>query len=556
MFNDFEGKIDGKEYIDDEASDESYDNDKQVEYDEDERLVESASISESETGNNNFQDKEALKSGNNDQDENMIEIEEDIIENEDIENKLHEFLFCVQGIGKFIDEKRTIYEKGQFCEPSLRDIHRFLRKESPDNPACKYHLLKWKVTENDVIPLVLSYENNEKIQQLGLVLMIDITEKLKDTIESRSKYEQCLTELHEAIANGKILDRLADNLADATAKLREVVLLRNDLKLRESEILTEEDKGKAMEVKKKIAETENKSEQTIELILIFIKQILNIFQSQEILRNIENNIKIIRKLAGLKIFDAIVFHSQSFDSEYYKRLSSTILELIYFIIRTFNVPKIFEVFMSNKNSTEMTYLQKLREEERQEKEYRLSQLSTRSNNFGTMIKVKRPHDDTSFLVSNVNMLMNNPQAVINEKLNKHTQQKHRPKKNLKNKKLNEKISQEIYFINNLKIDDNSKIDNSHRDIIISVKTFCEQFLKHSFNEFVKFFFLEISKFSENLDKDDIYNFISFMTFFLEYHRFLQHHLINEGKKNNNKLDFNAEDIKEALMPEIIDFVYA
>jgi hypothetical protein len=551
-----EGKLADQHFLTDEAEEneeeESISNEERpIKYNEDEQIILSEGVSESEDEVN--KEEESRSKSNANQEENMIEIEEDIINKEDIENKIHEFLFCVQGIGKYTDKERTIYEKGQFCEPSLRDIHRFLRKDNPDNPACKYNLLKWKIIENDLIPLVLNYENNEKIQQLGLVIMIDVTEKLKETVENRSQYEQLLTELHECIANSKILDKLSDNLAEATSKLKEVELLRNEIKARESENMTEEDKGKSLEIKRKIAETENKSEQTIELIFVFIKQVLNIYQSEEILRNIENNVKIIKKLSGLKIFDAIVFHCKAFEIEFYKRLSSTLLELIYFITRIFSVPKIFEVFLNN--GCEISELQKLREAERKEKEYRQSLLSTRPNKFGTMIKVKRPHDDTSFLVSNVNMLINNPTAVINQKMNIHAEQKHRPKRNLKNKKLDAKIGQEIYFINNLKIDESSKIDSSHKDIIISLKAFCEQFLKHSFNVLVKFFYFEISRLSENLEQDDIYNYISFITFFLDYHRYLQHHNINEGKKKNVNIEFDVENIREALAPEIIDFVY-
>jgi hypothetical protein len=550
LISDSESHLTNNELIDDEAE-VSDSNVKKVKYNENEEIISEESVSGGVDASGEESEKSQQEDSNKD-DENMIEIE-DIIDNEDDTDKMHELLFCVQCIGKYVDEKKTVYEKNEYCEPSMRDIHRFLRKDDDENPKSKFCILKWKVIENDLIPLIINYEGNEKIQQLVLILLVDLTERLPAVMENRMIYENMLSDTHEAIVNSKLLERVAANLAESTAKLREAILMRNELKNCENENPTEEEKIKTNEIKKKIAEIENKSQQMIELILVFIMQLLNIYQSDQILKNVENNIKLIRKLNNLKVLDAIVFHSQSFDTEFGKRLLSYLLELVYFIIRIFSPKKIFDVIM-NKDGN-MTHLQRLREEEKQEKLARKAQYSTRSNSFGTNIKVTRPLDNTAFLVSNVSQLINNPLKVINEKMNQHANQKHKPRKNLlKNRTIGNKNGEEINFINNLKIEDNANFDLSHKDIILAIKKFCDDFLKYSFNSFVKYFNIQIIKL-EQLEKYDIFYFINLMTFFLDYHRLSQHFNINEAKKTNIKLDFDAEFVKESLMPEVVDDIY-
>lgn len=555
--SDSEGDLTNNELIEEEEQSESNVN-KKVRYNENEEIISEDSISQdNQSLDNNEETSERPENQEEEdkEDENMIEIE-DIIDNEDDTDKMHELLFCVQCIGKFVDEKKTMYQKNEYCEPSLRDIHRFLRKEDDEDPKNKFCILKWKVIENDLIPLIINYENNEKIQQLGLVLLVDLTERLPELMENRLAYEILLSETHDVIINSKLLDRVAANLAESTAKLREATLMRTELKSCENENPTDEEKTKTNEIKKKIAEIENKSQQMIELVVVFIKQLLNIYHSDSILKNVENNIKLIRKLHNLKVLEAIIFHSQSFDSEFGKRLISSLLELVYFIIRIFSPKKIFDFIMNKDNN--MTHLQKLREEEKQERLARKAQYSTRSNSFGTSIKVMRPLDNTAFLVSNVNQLMNNPHQVINEKMNKHANQRRRPRKNLlkNNKKVGNTIGEEITFINNLKIEENVHLDASHSDIVNAIKKFCDDFLKFSFNSFVKHFILQVTKLDgTTLEKYDVYHFINLITFFVDYHRLSQHLKLREAKTSSIKLDFDAECIKEALMPEILDYIY-
>jgi hypothetical protein len=566
-----------------------------IKYNDEEEMTDSDQSNDEEVVTDSDYDK---KSGNENHQnskksqEEEMEIEEDSqIHHDDIDIKMHdefidaediklnELLFCVQGIGSYKDDKKLIYEKGRFCEPSMRDIHRFLRKDDPENPECRFNILNWKTAENEIIPLILNYENNEKIQQLGLVLLVDLTEGLSDIVERRPQLESMLTELQEYIVNSKLIELLSRSLADYTAKLREASIMRNELMIIEKqekskfEDIDLEEVRKANEIKKKIAEVENKSETMIELIFALLKQILNIINSENIKLNVKNNIALIRKLSTLKIFDAIVFHSQSFDSEFSKRLSTTILELLFFLVRPFTAQQIHDFikeYNQSKNSKTrpqgQTLLQKLMEEEKQQKMIRQAMLSHRPNNFGTMIKVTRPIDDSSFIVSNINMLTNNKEKYLSNKLNEISNQKRKPRRGmnlLKNTKIVSKASEEVKFVNDIKVQENfsSNIDYTYGDIIIAFKKFCDDFLKNCFNSLIRHFLIELIL-NEKIEKYDYYHLVSIMTFFLDLNRLNEYSLINEKKENtkNEKNPtfshiFNAEYVRECLSREMIELCY-
>ncbi len=501
--------------------------------------------------------------------------------NESDQDKLIELLFCVQGIGKFTDENRTVYEKEPFCEASLRDIHRFLRKDDPEDPKCRYTMLSWKIAENDIIPLILNYENNEKLQQLGIVILTDLTEPLTELVEKRTKFENMLTELQESIVNSKLIDLLARSLADSTAKLRETVLMRDELKsinrIEDAEG-DEEEKNKSNEIKKRIAEIENKSQSTIELIFTLFKQILNITNPNSIKKTVENTLTLIQNFSNLNIFNAIVIHSQNFKTEFYKRLSNVILELVFSLTRPFTITQFFSLYnhaVSNSNSNTNTNnntnsnsnsnlnkqtssIQALIEEEKQQKKLRQATLSSRPNNFGTMIKVTRPMDNSSFIVTNVNELFSNPQKLISEKINEFSTQKRKPKGNIKPKGRNisaSKLSEEIKLVNDFKISENFSaiFNSSHTDIIFSFKSFCDDYIKHCFNEIIKHFSYEI-KLRDRLEKYDVYHIIRLMSFFIEYNRFNEH-LNIKSKANKSEHIFNYGVIAQAISSDMMEYVF-
>jgi hypothetical protein len=550
----------------------------------DEEVVTDSQIDE-KSGNEELDKPEKEETERDEEEEEPIdnEVEEDNEMFEDISdlevNKMNELLFCVQGIGKYTDDNKTIYEKGKFCEPSMRDIHRFLRKDDPENPECRFNLLNWKTAENDIIPLILNYENNDRIQQLGLILLVDITESLPEILERRPQFESLLTQLQEYIVNSKLIELLSRSLAEYTAKLREASIMRNELMNIEREgkskfgEVDEGEASKANEIKKKIAEIENKSETMIELIFVLLKQILNIIHSDSIKTNVKNNITLIKKLSTLKIFDAIVFHSQSFNNEFNKRISTTILELLFYLIRPFTAQQVHDIVNeynksnNSKNKQQgQTLLQKLMEEEKQQKMMRQAMISSRPNNFGTMIKITRPVDNSSFIVSNLNMLNNNKEKFLNSKVNEFSNQQKKPRRGmriLKNIKIASKASEEIRLVNDIKISENfyECIDYTYGDIMTSFKKFCVDFSKNCLNGLIKYFLIEM-KLNERIEKYDYYHIVLIMTFFLDFNRLNEYNIINEKKeKSKNEKNptfyhvFNAENVRECLSSEMIDHCF-
>lgn len=600
------------------------------------------SFSDSSSSNSNTNSKTKIKTNKlkkTENEKNLIEIEQQDSEAE--VEKEYELLFCVQGIGK--ESSNKAYEKHQFCEPSLRDIHRFLRNDDPENPQMKFLILNWKTAETEIIPLMLNYENSEKIQQLGLVLLTDLTEPLSDLLEKRPLFERLLTDLQENIVKSQLVELLSNTLADATAKLREATIMRNDLKMLESELslvnrksnninnaggnnnnvninnnfnfevndndndkddfndknnhVSEEEKRKKSEIKKKIAEIESKAEQLIELVFVFFKQLLSIYFSSSIEKNIENTLCFIRKFSKCKIFDAIIYHSQSYSSEFSRRLAPILLELNYLLLRPFQPMKIFEfcrsekiqheIFKSGKNpnasssSSALNFANKdsenqrkselaiIRENERKEKQLRLNQQSHRPNNFGTTLKVTRPLDNSTIVISNFNQFIQNPEKVINEKMNSLANQRKKPvRKLMKKVKMNAlKISEEIKFINDFKICENLSLDFSHADIVFPIKGFCEEFIKYCFNSVVKYFIAEIIALSDAFEKYDFYNLINLVNFFLDFERLRLHDYIgnekskdaSSGKGPIDKKKYNEfydlRNVYEGISPAFMDFVY-
>jgi hypothetical protein len=472
----------------------------------------------------------------------------------DIElDNLNELLFCVQGIGAFIDKEKKIYQKNEFWKPNLRDIHRFLRKrDDPENPKCKFALLSWKIPESDIIPLILNYENEESIQLLGLVILTDLSEPLPDLVEKRSEMESMLTDLQEYIANSNLIPLLSRSLAHATSQIHYAYQMKEELKSVNIENLTNQEEIDAvMEKKKGIAKVESTYPSLIELIFVFLKQILQITDSVNIIKNVNNKILLLKKFEELKIFDAIVFHARHFNTDFYKRLSGTLLELVFFISQPFSIGH----FDFEENQTgNKTALQKLLEDEKRLKQARLSQISCRPNNFGTTFKINRPFDGSSFIVSNVNQLVNNKQNLC-EKINNLGQQRKRPMRKLKLKKTElNRTGGEIKLVNDLIVSDifSTLLDHSHKSLLASLSSFFQEFLNNCLNPMVKYLTSEIKK-GNNFDKYDFYHVLMLLIFFLDFHRARENKLatINKG----NYPGFNVDLIKECMTTEILEMAY-
>ena len=354
---------------------------------------------------------------------------------------LAEFLYNVQKIGKYSDDKK--YIKDEFCELSLRDIHRILRNDDEENPKMRLHFIKWKIIENDIIPLILAYKEDEKIQDLALCILVDVTEELKEICEDRDKFTYELSSIQKNIIASGLIEHLANLLAAATDKIniandlrKELNDEKKELKLKiiekskadesnpdnandkEKEIQVFETEQEALNKKTQlVVETEEKYQELIELIFVFFKQLVNIFNYSNIRENIENFFQILKKFHENKLYEAIIHYSRDFSSSFGKKLSITLLELMYALVRPFEITKLFT--SSSEDEEEVTLLKKLREEERLEKIKRFSNYSSRPS-FTSLYQIKRPMENNCFISGNIKTL------AKAEKINKVKNQKAKP----------------------------------------------------------------------------------------------------------------------------------
>ena len=430
--------------------------------------------------------------------ENIIE-ERSVKEKDD---KLDELLFCCQNIGKYIDEIKTRYEKNEYCESNLRDIHRMLIKEDNEFPKKRFCVLKWKIIENDIIPLILNHPDNHRVQLLSFIILVDMTQPINYSSNHNKTINEYLTITLSLISNNESLFKHIGNLiSTSTIKLRESDVMRKDF-MKENINLSEknfeqnminlfpDEKEKIFEIKKKIAEIENKYQQLIELVFTFLKQIFDIYNPHESWKNCEINLLLIKRMFDNKLFDAINYHTTSYESEFYKRISFNFLELLHFIFREFSVSQIFEITNIQKENIQSdSLLKRLRLEEQKQHLERKNRLSTRHNNFGTSIQVKRTNDNTSYIVTNINSLLNS----VGTKERNFDFQKKKPKRRFWSKKFANEINEEVKFINDIKIKENFFLDPSNSQILLNIREFCTSLLEISFSKLTKYLFEEILK---------------------------------------------------------------
>lgn len=652
----------------------------QIKYNEEEEVI---SSSEDE---DNMVEKEAIESKDEESEKeespaisenskNEIDPVDFLDDDNDFQNdKLNELLFCVQGIGEFKlnekNEKTNIYEKAKFCEPSLRDIHRFLRKDDNENPICKYAILNWKVCESDIIPLLLANENNDKISLLCLVILVDLTEPLPDVVENRDKLTTMLFKLVQHLISSGVIELLGRGLSDATKNLSEAIeikamlkkeneemikkkkekeemkkkqdeekkkeetniivnekeqditenivdnekkeeIIKNDNEKEKTEQVQEEvtinknnienqeknnpnqeekneDKMKIdtedkndeeeenknikqqMELKRQVAELELKATRLIELYLALLKQIFSFYSVNDLPEASSSYSQLMVKFSKLKILDAIIYYSSLFNNPasisnpFVQSISSSLLSIVFYFIRLFTPKSVLDnsipIEKSNVHSRPMTELQRLIQLEELENEERKKMRSTRPNAFGTRIQVIRPIDNSSFIVSNVNQLMNNPKQFISEKTNTFNEQKHKGgrKKNIfRNKKIPmSKIAEEVKMINDIRLKNyfSTSVEisqTSFNETMQKIKKFFDDFKKNCLNGIVSYYYFMFDR-EDELDKYDIYNLIGIMTFFIEYNRLSNY---KEVKSQKEEKTFDLSQIQNCLTNNMINYMY-
>ena len=331
--------------------------------------------SEDTEGDNPAKDIEGyMIQGNEDIGDLLAQDEED---NTKID-KINELLFCCQGIGKYIlnENKKLVYAKNEYCIPSLKDIHRFLRTDSKETQIFKRAILNWKIVETDLIPCLLTYEDDEKLYQTILIIFVDVTEELEDSVDGRKELEFSLAKLNETLIKGEVIDFISRKLNTATEEYTRAKSLKENYKKleleenrRKKEMEKEKEKEKEEENKNKennkedsnnienkneeeksesnkdnnneekenknnnneidkkldtsiekkrillrqIAQMEYKSKNLIELLFILLKQIISIANTSDLNDTSKICSLLFIKITELKLFDAILYYISTFN---------------------------------------------------------------------------------------------------------------------------------------------------------------------------------------------------------------------------------------------------
>ena len=329
-----------------------------------------------------------------DEDDNNVKID-----------KINELLFCCQGIGKYIlnENKKLIYVKNEYCIPSLKDIHRFLRNDSKETQIFKRAFLNWKIVETDLIPCLITNEDDEKICQTILIIFVDLTEELEDNVDGRKELEFSIAKLNETLIKGEVIDLISRKLNTGTEEYTRAKCLKENykkLELEENKRKKEKEKEKEKEKKeqeksnnedknntenkieeeksesnkdnnneekesksnnevdkkldtsmerkkillRQIAQMEYKSKNLIELLFILLKQIMSIANTSDLNDTSKICSLLFIKFTELKLFDAILYYVSTFnDLENYpftkEILAPHLLCILYYITRLFE-PKI------------------------------------------------------------------------------------------------------------------------------------------------------------------------------------------------------------------------
>ena len=165
---------------------------------------------------------------------------------------------------------------------------------------------------------------------------------------------------------------------------------------------------------------------------MLLKQLLSYYLPSDPSKTPSHYTSLLTKITSLKILDALVFFTSLFNSpfaihsSFLSQIPLPLFHSIFYMTRLFT-PKTLLTHstpLSDLNHVNpcIAAIKLLNEKETIEKQQRHSFLSSRPNNFGTRIKVARPIENGSFIISNVNQFMHNRKQLLNEKI-KFAQQK-------------------------------------------------------------------------------------------------------------------------------------
>lgn len=203
----------------------------------------------------------------------------------------------------------------------------------------------------------------------------------------------------------------------------------------------------------------------------------------------------------------------------------------------------------------------LREQELLEKARRHKNYSSRPSTFGSLYQVKRPLDQTTYIVSSLNNINND------KKLNTMKEQRQKPVKVLKHRAkqvFSPKIIEEIKFINDLMIKENTNTELFKTKSLATFLQFCISFKNNCLSNFITYFvkFLEESDMEDNMrtnsEKYDYYNFFNVLSFFMEVFRiesYKNQDITRKKYKKNINVPFIFNNVEKLFSSSITEKAY-
>lgn len=166
----------------------------------------------------------------------------------------------MQGLGgirtiKKDGEKIEAYIKGDYCEESIKDLVKNIRRDVPENPKVNLILSQFNIVESDLIKILVLHAEDKKLSFWLLALLSYLTSKPSDGLLESDKdiLNNALQEYKKSFMKNEGITYLILHISDyvktpvekrqkAHVQMMEfiVILLRNLLQYRNSDMGSDE----------------------------------------------------------------------------------------------------------------------------------------------------------------------------------------------------------------------------------------------------------------------------------------------------------------------------
>jgi len=404
---------------------------------------------------------------------NDMNNEDDLEDYQDLgeEDLKGELLYCVQEVGGIKQvEGKDVYVKGPDCEASLKDIHRYIRRDNPDISLVRDELGKWLFLQKDLLPLLLVQTKDKRLSFLIIILLVDLTELPNPECSARGKLIDYLQAYKFAFLSPDVIHTLLTHMADC---LNKPAAVRNE-----------------------------RHDQMIELIVVLFKHLLKIpdplptaSSGNELYRDLQK--KLIMVYQEKNVLDSFVFLTQDIDSPLSKKLGLHFLEIYYYIFRHCKAGALLDNQTADRES-----LRQMMEKEKIDRQRRIAEMGTRPGHFGTTIAVPRASDPNSaVLISN----------VFKKDINLNAAKEQRAKPKIRQPDKNKNIIAATQ-------DKAHQVDLYEGDpkMLQILRNFANDFLDHSFSPLMEWIYKELHDNTSRVEALDPYFFMVVCSFMIEF----------------------------------------